>query len=104
MLGQIKLALDAAVLAGRTFLRNEVNTYIAYISLTGPIIPHPHVGKAVDVERIKLQVLKDQPLEAVAQIVLTWPLVLICLATSWPLIRSALPRGHPGIRHPQPAG
>lgn len=39
----------------------------------------------------------------VAQIVLTWPLVLVCVAASWPLIRSALPPGHPGIRAPQPA-
>ena len=37
----------------------------------------------------------------IAQVVLTWPLVLLCVAASWPLLRSALPPGHPGIRHPQ---
>lgn len=36
----------------------------------------------------------------VARIVLTWPLVAVCIAVSWPLLRSALPEGHPGIRHP----
>lgn len=38
----------------------------------------------------------------IAQVVLTWPLVLLCLALSWPALRSALPPGHPGIRHPVP--
>jgi Protein of unknown function (DUF3159) len=36
----------------------------------------------------------------VARVLLTWPLVAMCVAVSWPLIRSALPVGHPGIRHP----
>lgn len=36
----------------------------------------------------------------IAQVVLTWPLVLICVAASWPLMRSALPPDHPGPRHP----
>jgi hypothetical protein len=36
----------------------------------------------------------------VAQVVLTWPLVLVCALGSWPLVRSALPPGHPGPRHP----
>ncbi len=41
---------------------------------------------------------------ATAQVVLTWPLVALCVLTSWPLVRSALPAGHGGIRHPaQPA-
>ena len=39
----------------------------------------------------------------VAQVVLTWPLVLVCILGSWPLLSSALPPGHPGIRHPVPA-
>lgn len=36
----------------------------------------------------------------VAQAVLTWPLVALCVALSWPLVRSALPAGHGGVRHP----
>lgn len=36
----------------------------------------------------------------IAQTVLTWPLVAVCIALSWPLLRSALPEGHGGIRHP----
>ena len=36
----------------------------------------------------------------IAQVVLTWPLVVVCVAASWPLVRSALPPGHPGPRHP----
>jgi hypothetical protein len=36
----------------------------------------------------------------VTRVVLTWPLVAVCVAVSWPLLRSALPEGHPGIRHP----
>jgi hypothetical protein len=36
----------------------------------------------------------------IAQIALTWPLVLLCVLGSWPLVRSALPAGHPGPRHP----
>ena len=37
---------------------------------------------------------------ATAQVVLTWPLVALCVLTSWPLVRSALPEGHGGVRHP----
>jgi hypothetical protein len=33
-------------------------------------------------------------------VVLTWPLVAVCVLVSWPLLRSALSDGHPGIRHP----
>jgi hypothetical protein len=40
----------------------------------------------------------------IAQVVLTWPLVVVCVLVSWPLMRSALPAGHPGIRHPVPGG
>lgn len=40
----------------------------------------------------------------VAQVVLTWPLVAVCVLGSWPLVRSALPPGHPGPRHPVVAG
>lgn len=36
----------------------------------------------------------------IAQTVLTWPLVAVCVALSWPLVRTALPPGHGGIRHP----
>lgn len=36
----------------------------------------------------------------VARVVLTWPLVAVCVVVSWPLLRSALPVGHPGVRHP----
>ena len=36
----------------------------------------------------------------IAQTVLTWPLVAVCVALSWPLVRSALPQGHGGIRYP----
>jgi hypothetical protein len=36
----------------------------------------------------------------IARVVLTWPLVGLCIAVSWPLLRSALPAGHPGLRHP----
>lgn len=36
----------------------------------------------------------------IAQTVLTWPLVALCVALSWPVLRSALPDGHGGIRHP----
>lgn len=36
----------------------------------------------------------------IAQVVLTWPLVVACVAASWPLVRSALPPGHPGPRRP----
>lgn len=37
----------------------------------------------------------------VAQVVLTWPLVAACLASSWWVLRRSLPRDHPGIRHPR---
>lgn len=36
----------------------------------------------------------------VARVLLTWPLVALCVAVSWPLVRSALPPDHPGLRHP----
>ncbi|NMO89048.1 DUF3159 domain-containing protein [Actinomycetospora sp. TBRC 11914] len=36
----------------------------------------------------------------IAQVVLTWPLVILCALGSWPLVRSALPPEHPGPRHP----
>ena len=36
----------------------------------------------------------------IAQVVLTWPLVVACVAASWPLVRSALPPGHPGPLRP----
>jgi hypothetical protein len=36
----------------------------------------------------------------VARLLLTWPLVALCIAVAWPLLRSALPPGHPGPRHP----
>jgi hypothetical protein len=36
----------------------------------------------------------------VARVLLTWPLVAGCVASSWPLLRTALPAGHPGLRHP----
>ncbi len=37
----------------------------------------------------------------IARLLLTWPLVALCVALAWPLIRSALPPGHPGLRHPE---
>ncbi|ADD43563.1 DUF3159 domain-containing protein [Stackebrandtia nassauensis] len=37
---------------------------------------------------------------AVAQAVLTWPLVAVCLAVSWWVLRRSLPDDHPGLRHP----
>ncbi len=37
----------------------------------------------------------------VAQVVLTWPLVALCIAASWWVLRRSLPAEHPGIRHPQ---
>lgn len=40
----------------------------------------------------------------IAQLVLTWPLVIVCALGSWPLVRSALPPGHPGPRHPVAGG
>jgi hypothetical protein len=35
-----------------------------------------------------------------ARIVLTWPLVAVCLAVSWWVMQYTLPPGHPGLRHP----
>ncbi|WP_432757819.1 DUF3159 domain-containing protein [Saccharopolyspora erythraea] len=40
---------------------------------------------------------------SVAQVVLTWPLVAVCVAVSWWVLRRALPEDHPGLRHPQGA-
>jgi hypothetical protein len=37
-----------------------------------------------------------------ARVLLTWPLVAICLAVSWWVIRRSLPADHPGLRHPRP--
>lgn len=37
----------------------------------------------------------------VAQVVLTWPLVALCIAASWWVLRRSLPAEHPGMRHPQ---
>ena len=39
----------------------------------------------------------------VAQVVLTWPLVAVCVLTSWWVLRRTLPADHPGLRHPRPA-
>ena len=36
----------------------------------------------------------------VARLLLTWPLVALCVAAAWPLVRSALPTGHRGPLHP----
>jgi hypothetical protein len=36
----------------------------------------------------------------VARVVLTWPLVALCLAGSWWVLRRTLPPDHPGLRHP----
>lgn len=36
-----------------------------------------------------------------AQVLLTWPLVALCVAVSWWVLRRSLPDGHPGLRHPQ---
>jgi hypothetical protein len=36
----------------------------------------------------------------VAQVVLSWPLLILCLALSGAVIKAALPKGHPGLRHP----
>jgi hypothetical protein len=40
----------------------------------------------------------------IARLVLTWPLVAVCVAVAWPMVRSALPPGHPGLRHPAGPG
>jgi hypothetical protein len=37
---------------------------------------------------------------SVARAVLTWPLLVLCLAVSWAVIRRTLPPGHAGLRHP----
>lgn len=37
----------------------------------------------------------------VAQVVLTWPLVAMCVAVSWWMLRRSLPGDHPGLRHPR---
>lgn len=36
----------------------------------------------------------------IAQAVLTWPLVALCVLMSWWVLRRALPSEHPGLRHP----
>lgn len=36
-----------------------------------------------------------------AQVVLTWPLVAVCVAASWWVLRRVLPADHPGVRHPR---
>jgi hypothetical protein len=40
----------------------------------------------------------------VARVVLTWPLVAVCLGMSWWVLRRTLPVDHPGLRHPAAAG
>lgn len=37
----------------------------------------------------------------IAQAVLTWPLVALCVLASWWVLRKALPADHPGLRHPR---
>ncbi|MCI2422609.1 DUF3159 domain-containing protein [Saccharopolyspora sp. K220] len=37
----------------------------------------------------------------IAQLVLTWPLVAVCVAASWWVLRRSLPPEHPGLRHPR---
>jgi hypothetical protein len=37
---------------------------------------------------------------ALAQSVMAWPLLTVCIALSWVVIRRTLPSGHPGMRHP----
>jgi hypothetical protein len=41
---------------------------------------------------------------SVAQLVLTWPLVAVCVAASWWVLRRCVPGDHPGIRHPRESG
>jgi hypothetical protein len=36
-----------------------------------------------------------------AQLILTWPLVAVCVGVSWWVLRRSLPHDHPGLRHPQ---
>jgi hypothetical protein len=35
-----------------------------------------------------------------ARVLLSWPLVAVCLAASWWVLRRSLPPDHPGLRHP----
>ena len=37
----------------------------------------------------------------IAQVVLTWPLVAVCIAASWWVLRRSLPDDHPGMGHPR---
>lgn len=37
----------------------------------------------------------------IAQLVLTWPLVALCVLGSWFVLQRSLPDDHPGLRHPQ---
>jgi hypothetical protein len=37
----------------------------------------------------------------ITRVLLTWPLVALCVFLSWPLLRSALPPEHGGLRHPR---
>jgi hypothetical protein len=41
-------------------------------------------------------------LGVVAQVLLSWPLLILCLVVSGTVLKAALPKGHPGIRHPMP--
>ena len=62
---EIELALNGTVFARSTFLRNEVNAYVADVSLLWPVVPHPNVRKTVCVNRIKFEVTEDELLEAI---------------------------------------
>jgi hypothetical protein len=35
-----------------------------------------------------------------ARVLLSWPLVAVCLAVSWVVVRRSRPPDHPGLRHP----
>ena len=37
----------------------------------------------------------------IARVLLSWPLVVVCLAVSWLVVRRSL-GDHPGLRHPRP--
>jgi hypothetical protein len=37
-----------------------------------------------------------------ARVLLSWPLVVVCLAVSWWVVRQSI-GDHPGLRHPRPA-
>ncbi len=37
----------------------------------------------------------------IARAVLTWPLVVACVALSWTVLRRTLPADHPGLQHPR---